>query len=188
MLATLLVLLQHEPAAPAGGAEHVATPFDINAGLILWTVGIFVLLMGLLWRFAWPAILGSVEDRERRIAKQLAEAEAARIEAQRLLEEHKALIAGSRAEAQEIVARAKGVAQKEREALIAKGHEEQERLLERARREIADERDKAIQALRREAVDLSIAAASRLVETNLDSDANRRLVSEYLATLKTEGH
>ena len=80
------------------------------------------------------------------------------------------------------------MAQKEREALIAKGHEEQERLLERARREIADERDKAIQALRREAVDLSIAAASRLVETNLDSDANRRLVSEYLATLKTEGN
>ena len=184
----LLAILQHEPAAPAAGAEHVATPFDINAGLILWTLGIFVLLMVLLWRFAWPAILGSVEDRERRIAKQLADAEAARVEAQKLLEEHKALIAGSRAEAQEIVARAKGVAQKEREALIAKGHEEQERLLERARREIADERDKAIQALRREAVDLSIAAASRLVETNLDSEANRRLVSDYLATLKSEGN
>jgi len=185
MLALLLGLLQHEPVA---GAEKVPTPFDINAGLIFWTVGIFLLLMVLLWRLAWPAILGSVEDRERRIAKQLADAEAARVEAQKLLEQHKALIAGSRAEAQDIVAKAKGVAQKEREALIAKGHEEQERLLERARREIADERDKAIQALRREAVDLSIAAASRLVETNLDSEANRRLVSDYLATLKSEGN
>jgi F-type H+-transporting ATPase subunit b len=188
MLAVLLGILQHEPAAAEGGATHVATPFDINAGLIFWTVGIFLVLMVLLWRFAWPAILGSVEEREQRIAKQLADAEAARAEAQRLLEEHKALIAGSRAEAQEIVTKAKGVAQKEREALVAKGHEEQERLLERARREIADERDKAILALRREAVDLSIAAASRLVESNLDNEANRRLVADYLASLKSEGN
>lgn len=184
-LATLLLLVQEHGAAPAqGGEAHVATPFDINAGLILWTVGIFLLLMGLLWRWAWPAILGSVEERERRMQRQLDEAEQARAEAQRLLEEHKALLAGARGEAQDIVAKARGVAQKERDALIAKGHEEQERLLERARREIAEERDQAIQALRREAVELSIAAASRVVEANLDSEANRRLVTDYLGSLE----
>jgi len=188
-LATLLLLAQEHGVAPAEGAEaHVATPFDINAGLILWTVVIFLLLMAGLWRFAWPAILGSVEERERRMQRQLDEAQQARAEAQRLLEEHKTALAGARGEAQEIVARAKTVAQKERDALIAKGHEEQERLLERARREIAEERDKAILALRREAVDLSIAAAGRLIESNLDSDANRKLVAEYLASLRTEGH
>ena len=177
--------MQEHGAAP----EHaVATPFDINAGLIIWTLIVFGILMVLLWRFAWPSILQSVEERERRIQHQLEEAEKARAEAARLLEEHRATIAKAKDEAQQILANAKSLAQKEREALIAKGHEEQERLLERARREIADERDKAIQALRREAVDLSIAAASRLVETNLDSEANRRLVSDYLATLKSEGN
>jgi F-type H+-transporting ATPase subunit b len=69
-------------------------------------------------------------------------------------------------------------------ALLAKTREEQELLLERARREIEGEKEKAILALRREAVDLSIAAASKLVESNLDSDANRRLVLEYLASLE----
>jgi F-type H+-transporting ATPase subunit b len=190
-MTNLLLLLQEHAAAPAqggGGEAHVATPFDINPGLMLWTVGIFLLLMGVLWRFAWPAIVGSVEERERRIQKQLDEAAAARTAAQQLLEQHKALIAGARTEAQDLLAKAKGAAQKERDALVAKGHEEQERLLERARKEIADERDKAVQALRREAVDLAIAAASRLVESNLDSDANRRLVTEYLAALKDERH
>ena len=184
----LLLLLQEHGAAPQGGEAHVATPFDINAGLIFWTIGIFVILMALLWRFAWPAIVGSVEERERKIQKQLDEAAQARTEAQELLEQHKKLIAGARAEAQDLVAKAKSAAQKERDALIAKGHEEQQRLLDRARKEIGDERDKAIQALRHEAVDLSIAAASRLVEANLDSDANRRLVTEYLAALKDERH
>ena len=185
MTSVFLALLQEHGAAPAqGGEHHVATPFDINAGLIIWTLIVFGILLVLLWKFAWPTIVKSVEEREHRIAKQLADAEAANAQAQKLLEEHKAAIAQGRAEAQDIVAKAKGVAQKERDALLAKAHEEQEQMLERARREIGAERDKALVALRREAVELSIAAASKLVASNLDSDANRKLVTEYLAGLE----
>jgi F-type H+-transporting ATPase subunit b len=178
-----LALLQEHGAAPQGGEPHVATPFDINAGLIIWTIIVFGILLALLWWLAWPTLVKSVEEREQRIAKQLADAEAANAQAQKLLEEHKAAIAKARTEAQDIIANAKGIAQKERDALLAKSHEEQEQMLERARREIGAERDKALVALRREAVDLSIAAASKLVESNLDSDANRKLVTEYLAGL-----
>src|SRR5881396_676352 len=57
-------------------------------------------------------------------------------------------------------------------------------LLARARKEIDEEKGKALLALRREAVDLSIAAASKLLDATLDSEANRRLVTEYLADLE----
>jgi F-type H+-transporting ATPase subunit b len=133
-----------------------------------------------LWKMGWPLILKSVEERERRIQQQLDEAEHGRAEAARLLEEQKQLLTAARAEGQEIVARAKTVALKEREALIAKTHEEQEQLLARARREIASETGKALAAVRKEAVDLSLAAASKLIEANLDSEANRRLVTQYI--------
>jgi len=176
----LLWLLQD----PAGEAAHEFTPFSINTGMMFWTLLIFGTLVVVLWRFGWPALLKTVEEREARIAKQLAEAERANAEAARLLEEHRAALAKARSEAQEILAGAKSVAQKEREQLLAKTHEDQEQLLERARREIEAEKEKAILALRREAVDLSIAAASKLVEANLDSDANRRLVMDYLGTLE----
>src|SRR5213082_2201235 len=155
--------------------EGEFTPFSINTGLIFWTVVVFATLLTLLWRFGWPALLKTVEDRERRIQQQLEDAERARAEAARLLEEHKRTIAGAKAEAQEIVARAKAVADKERE-----------QLLERARQEIDAEKEKAIVALRREAVDLSIAAASKLLEAQLDSETNRKLVIEYLAQLEAE--
>src|SRR6266852_6393324 len=145
MPALLLVALQE---AAHGGNEGL-NPFSINTGLIFWTLLVFLILLGLLWKYGWPAILKSVEERERRIQQQLEEAERARAEAVRLLEEHKRTIAGARAEAQEIAAKAKSVAEKEREA-----------------------------------VDLSIAAASKLIEANLDSEANRRLVTEYLASLE----
>ena len=82
------------------------------------------------------------------------------------------------------MARAKAVADKERETLLAKARQEYEQLLERARQEIGAEKEKAIEALRREAVDLSIAAASKLLEAQLDSETNRKLVMEYLAQLE----
>ena len=185
-MAHLLLALLQEHGAPAGGEGRPPTPFDINTGLIFWTLIVFGILLVMLWRFAWPTIVKTVEERERRIAKQLADAEQANAQAQKLLEEHKAAMAQARAEAQDLIGKAKTVAQKEREVLLAKAHEEQDQILERARREIGAERDKAIVALRREAVELSIAAASKLVEANLDSEANRKLVTEYLAGLEAK--
>src|SRR6185503_14968482 len=170
----------HEGGGAAGG------PFSINPGLIIWTLVVFGILLVLLWRFAFPAIVKSVEERERRIQKQLEDAEKANAEAQRLLEEHKKQIAAARNEAQDILGKAKTVSQKEREALLAKAREEYDALLARARKDIDAEKEKAIVALRREAVELSIAAASRVIDANLDSEANRRLVTDYLGTLDKE--
>ena len=172
-----LALVQEE----AGG--HVASPFDINGGVIIWTVVIFLFLLALLWRWGYPALLRMVEERERRIQKQLEDAERANAEAQRLLEEHKKQIAAARNEAQDILAKAKAVSEKERATLLAKAREEYDALLNRARKDIDAEKEKAIQALRREAVELSIAAASRVIEANLDTDANRKLVTEFLESI-----
>ena len=168
----------------AAEAANDLGPFKPEPGLIIWTLVVFGALMALLWKFGWPSLLKSVEEREARIAKQLADAERANAEAARLLEEHRQALAKAKSEAQEIVATSKSVAQKEREQLLARTREEQEQLLERARRDIDAEKEKAILALRREAVELSIAAATKLVESNLDTDANRRLVLDYLATLE----
>jgi len=176
-----LVLLLQEPR---GAPEF--TPFSINSGLIFWTILVFGALLVVLWRLGWPALLKSVEDRERRIQQQLDEAERARAEAARLLEEHKRTIAAARNEAQEMVAKARAVAEKERETLLAKAREEYEQLLVRARKEIGVEKEKAILELRREAVDLSIAAASKLLEAQLDSESNRKLVMGYLSQLEAE--
>src|SRR6266568_3422945 len=168
MLFALTLFLIQEGAQEGGGRG----PFTINPGLIIWTLVVFGILLFVLWRWGYPVLLKSVEERERRIQKQLEDAEKANAEAQRLLEEHKKQIAAAHNQAQEILAKAKTVSQKERETL-----------LNRARKDIDAEKEKAIQALRREAVDVSIAAASRVIEANLDTDANRKLVTEFLESL-----
>ena len=173
----MLALLQ-EAAHETGGG-----PFSINPGLILWTLIVFGILLFILWRWGFPVLVKSVEERERKIEKQLQDAERANAEAQRLLDEHKKQIAAAHNQAQEILAKAKSVSEKERATLLAKAREEYDALLNRARKDIDAEKEKAIQALRREAVELSIAAASRVIEANLDTDANRKLVTEFLESL-----
>ena len=178
----LLALAPLQEAAHEGGGA-AGGPFTINPGLIIWTLVVFGILLAAAWRWGYPELLKMVEERERRIQKQLEDAEKANAEAQRLLEEHKKQIAAAHNQAQEILAKAKSVAQKERETLLAKAREEYDALLNRARKDIEAETEKAIQALRREAVELSIAAASRVIEANLDTEFNRRLVTEFLESL-----
>ena len=171
------LLLQAAAEAPKG-------PFAINPGVSVWTLVIFGILLVVLARTAWPAILKAVEEREKKIQAQIEAAQRANQDAQRVLAEYQQKLAAARGEAQELVAAGRQAADKVREEILARARGEHEELIGRARREIVAEREKALADLRREAVDLSLAAAGRVLERNLDTEADRRLVQEYLNTLK----
>jgi F-type H+-transporting ATPase subunit b len=153
---------------------------------MFWTMVIFVLLVAVLWKFAWPQILGAVEAREKALEQQIADAARNREESAQLLEEQKKLLADARTQAHQMMTDAQGAAEKERSHLMEKARQEQEELLARGRRELEEERQRAVADLRREAVDLSLAAAGRLIRQRLDGDADRKLVSDYLSTLEPQ--
>jgi len=177
----LLALLAVQQESHGGGG-----PLSPDPGLMIWTVFIFLLLLFVLKRFAWPALLGAVEAREKALEAQLAEAERNRAESAALLAEHKKLMAEARSQAHTLLAEARTLAEKERALALEKTKQEQQELLARARREIEAERDRAVAELRHEAVDISIAAASKLIGARLDSETDRKLVAEYLATLDSQ--
>jgi F-type H+-transporting ATPase subunit b len=168
-------------AAEGGGP---ASPFEVNFGLFFWTWLVFITLYLLLKRFAWPAIVKATEEREQAIARQLDEAETLNAEAATHLAEQQKLLGEARTQGQQLLADAKHAADRERSAAVEKTKQEQEALLDRDKRDIAAEREKAIRALREEAVDLSLAAASKLIEQRLDSDGDRKLVLSYLGSLE----
>ncbi len=170
-----------------GAAEGFSSPFEVNFGLFFWTWVVFILLFLVLKRFAWPPIVRATEERERRIARQLEESDKMNAEAKAALGEHRSLLAKAKDEAQGLINEAKTLAQREREQLLSKTREEQDQILERAKREISAERERAVAELRKEAVDLSLAAASKLIQQRLDSDADRRIVEDYLGSLGRGG-
>jgi F-type H+-transporting ATPase subunit b len=161
-----------------------ASPFEVNFGLFFWTWLVFIALFLLLKRFAWPAIVKATEEREQAIAKQLEEAKTLNAEAVAHLAEQKKLLGEARSQGQQFLADAKHAAERERSLVLEKTKQAQEALLDRAKRDIAAEREKALRALREEAVDLSLAMASKLIEQRLDSDGDRKLVLSYLGSLE----
>ncbi|MEX2179986.1 MAG: F0F1 ATP synthase subunit B [Gemmatimonadaceae bacterium] len=169
-------------AEPAAGGGLV----DLQVNLMFWTALIFGSLYLILRKWVFPAILGAVEAREKALADAIDGAKRDRDAAAQLLADHRALIEGSREDAQKLIAEARQVAEKSRGDLLEKTRLEQQELLERARRDIAAERDKAIVLLRREAVDLAIAGAGKVIEQNLDSDKNRALVESFLSSLASQ--
>jgi F-type H+-transporting ATPase subunit b len=179
-MTTMLFML----AAEAGEGGGAPTPFAVNSGLFIWTWVVFAALLVLLYKYAFPAILKATEERERAIAKHLDEAEKANHEAKSLLEENRKLLATARTQAQTMMAEAKAAAEREHTVSLEKTRQEQDDLLARARRDITAERDKALAELRREAVDLSLAAATKLIGQRLDSGSDRALVEGYIASLE----
>jgi F-type H+-transporting ATPase subunit b len=157
---------------------------DINEGLMVWTVIIFVLVLVVLYWKAYPVILGAVEAREARIAELLAAAQRDREEAQSLLEQQRTQHEELRAQVQEMLAEGRTAGERVREEIISEARREQQTIMERARREIEQETERALADLKAQAVDLAIAAASRLVERDLDEEGNRRFVREYLDRLE----
>jgi len=175
-----LALLQESEAAGGGGL------MSLQINLMFWTLIIFLLLFWILKKYAFPAILSSVEAREKALEEAIESAKRDRDEAARLLAEHKAQIEGARDDAQQLIAEARSVAEKMRADVLEKTRQEQQEMLERARRDLQAERDKAVAQLRREAVDLAIAGAGKVIEENLDTDKNRKLVEEFLSSLAAE--
>jgi len=179
LVATLLLAT----AAPASAQE--AGPLDVNVGLMIWTFLIFGLVLAALYKFAWPNILGAVERREQHIAELLEQTGRERDEAAALLAENRRILEETRQKVQEAINEARISAEKIRAEMLDQARREQEDLMTRTRRDIAIERETMLDGIRRETVDVAIAAAERLVKANLDTDGNRRLVTEYLGQLAT---
>ena len=162
--------------------EHEATPnvFQLSANVSFWTIIIFLALLLVLAKFAFPPILGYAAAREKRIQDNLDEARQTRDEAAALLAQQRQELAAAKQEAQHVIAEGKVAAEKVRQDLIERTRSEQQEMLDRAKQEIVRERERAVESVRREAVDLAIAAAGKLIERRLGADEDRKLVTDYL--------
>ena len=187
--ASLLLSLALVPGAvqAQGGGEGGGGVYDMNTGLSVWTLIVFAGLVFILGKFAWGPILGAVDEREKGIKSALDQAAERNAEAAKLLEEHKAQLADARRQASELIAEGRAAGEKVRKEVEEKARAEAQTIIDRSRTEIERERDAALDALRRESVELALAAASRLMQENLDQAKDRALVEQYLGDLGAGG-
>ena len=181
-----LVLLGASPLVAQEG-EHKVDLLSPNTGVMFWTLIIFVVLLIVLSRYAFKPLTAAVEAREKALEDAIKAAREDREEAARLLAQQQKALDVSKADAQRVIAEGRTTAEKLRNEMLEQTKQQQHELLERARGEIDNERRRAIADLRREAVDLALAGASKVVERNLDDQSNRKLVESFLASVPVGG-
>lgn len=161
---------------PAAGLS----PFAGNLGNAIWTLGIFLIVVIVLGKFAWGPVLALLQEREQFIHKSLSDAKHDRDEAEARLKEHAAKLQSAQQEAMAIVESARRDAERLREELKQRARTEADTLVKNAERQIQLETARALQQIRHEAVDLSVMIASKLIGRNLTKEDNERLIEDAL--------
>jgi F-type H+-transporting ATPase subunit b len=154
-----------------------------DPGLFIWTIVTFLVLLGLLTRYAWRPLLVALQARQDRIRQALEEAKAASEERERLQRESADIIRRARVEADAIVSASRADADRLRDEARHKARGDAAAIVAAAERQIQLDAVRARQELRQEAVDLSIAIASKLIRRNLRPEDNQMLIDEVIGTL-----
>ena len=155
--------------------------FKAEPGLIIWTLISFFLLLVILKKLAFPQILKALKKREETIQQQLEEARKTRQEAENLLGEYKRQLGEARSEAQKVINEGKELGENIRKEIIQKAQQESNQIVKRAQEEIELQKQKALLELQEKIADLSIMAASKVINKSLNPEDHRRLVEEYVA-------
>ena len=157
-----------------------------DPGLYIWTIATFLILLWLLAKFAWRPLLAALERRQEAIRKSLDDAQQARQELERLNVESKKILAEARVQADTILSETRSDAARLRDELKQKAQAEAANVVKNAQRQIEMETARALQQIRTEAVDLSVALASKLLERNLTREDNERLIEETFKQIEAK--
>jgi F-type H+-transporting ATPase subunit b len=159
---------------------------QLDPGLYIWTIVVFLVLLGLLAKFAWRPLLEALEKRQESIRRSLDDAAKAKQELERLQTESQRILAQARSEAESIVARTRDDANRLRDELRQKAQQEAGNIVKNAERQIELETARAVQQIRHEAVELSVAIASKLLQRNVSKEDNERLIEDTFRQLEAQ--
>lgn len=172
--------LNSAPLADSSGGSFLVSP---NVGLMIWTFIVFGISLYILRKFVFPRIQEALDKRQRAIDDSIDAADRTRVEAEELLGEYRQRLKEARAQAEEILVRARKASDASEAAARTEAKAKREELLEQTKRDIQAETRRAIQDIRNEVADLTILATEKITRKTLTEDDQRRLVEEALSEL-----
>jgi len=159
-----------------------------DPGLFIWTIVVFLVLLTLLGKFAWRPLLEALDTRQAAIRKSLDDAQQAARELERLTQESAEILRTARGEAESIVSRSRVDAERLREETKQKARVEADYIVRDAQRQIQLQTGQALQQIRKEAAELSVSIASKILQRNVTKEDNERLIDDALKQIDSLRH
>ena len=168
----------HGDSVHEGGWLEKWLSFD--PGLFMWTIVTFLLVLTILKWKAWGPLMNALDKREMDIREALSSAEKAKQEADKVAIDYDEMIKKAQLESQQIIADSKVTGERVKKEIKETAKKEAQDILDKAQLQIDSEREKAVQEIKSVVVDLSMQAASKVIEKNLDSEDNRRFINDTI--------
>ena len=156
-----------------------------DPGLYIWTIVTFLLLLWAFNKLAWTPLKAVLQTREESIEKALDDARKARAELEQVNAESRRLLDEARAQAGAILSETRADAGRLREELKVKAQAEAQGIVTNAEKRIEQETARALQQIRAEAVEISVAIASKLLQRNVNAQDNERLIEETFKQIES---
>ena len=179
------VEIGHNPPAGMKVADF-ESPAEFRRDLAIWSVAVFLLLLGLLTKFAWKPIMQGLEKREQGIADLIATTQAANEDARQMLASYERRLAVASDEVRGMLDEARRDADVTRQAIIAEARKAAEEEQARAKQAIGLARDDALSQIAEKAGDLAVEVAGKFLREKLGKDDHARLVRDSIASVSAK--
>ncbi|HUY93137.1 MAG TPA: F0F1 ATP synthase subunit B [Pirellulales bacterium] len=186
--------MKHEPtdAAHDEHLEHIGVEGandkadEIKGDLAIFTFVVFLLLLGILWKFAWGPISTGLERREHRIAEQIAAAERSHQEAKAMLAEYERKLAAAHDEVRAILDEARRDAEHTHREILEKAKAEAAAEAARAKHDVETARDQALKELVETSANLAVDLAGQILKARLSPADHSQLIADALAKFQPQ--
>lgn len=172
-----------ETHASEGGIAGVVGTFGLRGDLFAAQLVNFVLVMLVLWRFAYKPIMRMLEEREQKIADSVKNAEAIDKRLREADVEHQQIVTAARTEAQAIVEKAVAETELRKTEMVEAAKREVERVIQKGKQQLDDERQAMLLAARKDLVDIAVKAAAKIVTDGLTEKKSQSLAEEMVRKL-----
>ncbi|HCF95053.1 MAG: F0F1 ATP synthase subunit B [Verrucomicrobiota bacterium] len=174
-----------QEAHPTDDGHGDATHQLFDPKSIVWTMISFLLVLGALGKFVFPALNETMKKREAAMRGSIEEAQRTREEAHKLLQQYEERLGQARQEAQAILEESRKVADQVRKEFLAKSQEEATQMVQRAQAEIQQAKARGIEDLKQTVGELSLRLAAEVVRHDIDETKHHALVDEFLDNLQS---
>jgi F-type H+-transporting ATPase subunit b len=172
-------------AEGATSGEEESSNFLVSpdVGLMIWTLLSFGVALLVLRKYAFPAISSALDKRQRAIEDSIDAANKSKAESEALLAEYRERLKEARAQADEIVSKARKSGDEVERHAAEVGQAKRDELIEQAKKDIEGETRRAIGEIRNEVAALTVAATEKVTRKTLSADDQKRLVEDALGEL-----
>ena len=169
------------PAVARAAEEGGIVPTDYS--LQIWTLVTFVVLLGLLAKFAFKPIAEALDRRGQLIKAQIDDGQKMRAEAKKLMEDYQQQLAAARVEAGKVIEEARQLGEKVRKDVVDKATTEASAIVSRSQEEIVRQKEKGIQEMKDTIASLSVQIAGRVLEKEVNAATHKHLVESFITDL-----